>query len=100
MPEFRGRYRFRRVHKPKGDPAVDFSCGDGPYEDEINKLVRNQFVGEKCARYPAIWVLEDITGGDPKTMGISAWVLSASPVARVPKPLDEAYIHMIGLAEQ
>lgn len=97
MPEFRGRYRFRRVQTPRGDSALrGFTCGVDDHG--VDMLVKNQFVGKKCARYPAIWILEDITTATPRTMGVSAWILWASPVARIPKPLDEVYVHMIALA--
>lgn len=98
MPEFRGRYRFRRVDKPKGDAALDFSCGTDRYADEVNKLLRNQFIG-KAVYHPVHWILEDITARNPKPIGACAWRLWASPVAPQRKPLDEVYVHLIGLAK-
>lgn len=99
MPEFAGRYRFRRVEKPKGDPALKgFTCGEDDFG--IDDLVCNQYTpGVRCQRYPAIWIMEDISRRPYRTMGVSAWVLWASPVALVSKPLDEAYVHMIGISE-
>jgi hypothetical protein len=100
MPEFTGRYRFRRVEKPKGDAALK-GFTSGPDDFGVDALVRNQYLpGVKCERYPAIWIMEDVSQPKvPVTMGVSAWLCRGSPIAKVAKPLDEVYVHMIGMSE-
>jgi hypothetical protein len=98
VPEFRGRCRFRKINKPKGDAALCFSCGDGKYAQEVNGLLMNQYLGV-AQFHPVIWVLEDITGDTPRSMGVSGWRLQTCPVPSVKDPLNEIYVHLIGLNE-
>jgi hypothetical protein len=98
MPEFGGRYRFRKLDTPKDNPALNFSCGIGKYEDEVNILLIEQRTGFAQVK-PVVFVMEDVVNEPAQTIGVSAWRLRTSPVSRQPDVLNEVYVHMIGLNE-
>jgi hypothetical protein len=97
MPEFTGRYRFRKLNKIKDDPGLNFSCGSGRYAEEVEALLVRQYTG--VADYaPVLLVMEDISGGTPQPMGACAWRVRRSPVNQGTEPFEELYIHLIGLS--
>ncbi|MGO8906616.1 MAG: GNAT family N-acetyltransferase [Solirubrobacteraceae bacterium] len=97
MPDAADSFEFRKLAEPRGDPALEnFSCGDGEYDQAVNRMVAelHSWTGRAAQDQPTVMVMTD----GAKTAGVGAYQERPLwPIAQPPP--DDAYIWVIALSK-